>query len=313
MAVAQDAVLAPSGAQYEISSGPQRATVTEVGASLRTYTLEGTDVIDGFGIAERSSAGRGQVLAPWPNRLDHGRYVFDGQEGRVALDEPDLSNAIHGMVRWLPWDLLARSGNAAQLGCVLHPQPGYPWRLELRVGYRLGDDGLEVTADATNLSEVVLPFGIGFHPYLTVGTPTVDTAWLVMPARRRLLTDARGLPVGEVDLAGTEFDFATRRPVGTVDLDTAYADLIRDEAGRACVQLDSPEGRSVELWVDEAFRYLMAFTGDTLQPEGRRRKGIAIEPMTCPPNALASGTDLIRLDRNQSWLGRWGVRAASPR
>jgi aldose 1-epimerase len=303
----------PSGEQHTIGHGAHRATVTEVGASLREYSVDGFDVIDGFGIDERSAAGRGQVLAPWPNRLDNGHYEFEGHAARVALDEPELSNAIHGMVRWLPWQLVSHSDEAVQLLCVLHPQPGYPWRLELHVEYRLDDDGLTVTADATNASDAVIPFGIGFHPYLTVGTPTVDTAWLVMPARRRLLTDARGLPVGEVDLAGTEFDFATRRPVGTVDLDTAYADLIRDEAGRACVQLDSPEGRSVELWVDEAFRYLMAFTGDTLQPEGRRRKGIAIEPMTCPPNALASGTDLIRLDRNQSWLGRWGVRAASPR
>ena len=308
MAVAQDAVLAPSGAQYEISSGPQRATVTEVGASLRTYTLEGTDIIDGFGIAERSSAGRGQVLAPWPNRLDHGRYVFDGQEGRVALDEPDLSNAIHGMVRWLPWDLLARSGNTAQLGCVLHPQPGYPWRLELRVGYHLGDDGLEVTADAANLSEAVLPFGIGFHPYLTVGTPTVDDAYLSVPARRRLVTDARGLPVGDAEVTGTEFDFTTRRPLGRVDLDTAYTGLVRDDDGRARVQLDDAAGRRVELWADDAFGYLMAFTGDTIQPVGRRRKAIAIEPMTCPPNALASGRDVIRIGPGQSWRGHWGIR-----
>ena len=45
----------------------------------------------------------------------------------------------------------------------------------------------------------------------------------------------------------------------------------------------------------------MAYTGDTLDPVDRRRRGIAIEPMTCPPNALRTGTDLIRLDPGSLW------------
>jgi aldose 1-epimerase len=299
--------LPPSGVQYQIARGAHAATVTEVGASLREYTVDGVAVIDGFDVDERSSAGRGQVLAPWPNRLDHGRYVFEGTAGHAALDEPELSNAIHGMVRWMPWHLVTHSTDLVELGCVLNPQPGYPWHLELRVEYRLGEDGLTVTAAATNRSGAVIPFGIGFHPYLTAGNPTVDTARLLLPALRRLETDGRGLPVREVEVAGTEFDFTTPRLVGPVDLDTAYTGLVRDADGRARIELDEPDGRRVQLWVDEAFRYVMAYTGDTLQPVGRRRKGIAIEPMTCPPNALASGRDVIRLDQRQAWSGRWGI------
>ena len=69
------------------------------------------------------------------------------------------------------------------------------------------------------------------------------------------------------------------------------------------------EARRVELWMAEGFRYVMAYTGDTLEPVERRRRGIAIEPMTCPPNALRTGTDLIRLDPGSSWTSRWGIRA----
>ena len=185
---------APSGAQYRIVRGLHDATVTEVGATLRRYTVDGVDVIDGFELDERSSAGRGQVLAPWPNRLDHGHYVFEGTTGRAAIDEPELSNAIHGMVRWMPWDLVAHSTDRVHLGCVVHPQPGYPWRLELRVEYRLGEDGLTVTADATNPSDAALPFGIGFHPYLTVGTSTVDTAHLLLRLTGGSRPTAAGCP-----------------------------------------------------------------------------------------------------------------------
>jgi aldose 1-epimerase len=296
--------------QYEIHSGGQWAAVTEVGATLRAYTVDGTDVIDGFPLAEQSSAGRGQVLAPWPNRLADGRYTFEGRAGRAALDEPEASNAIHGLVRWLPWQLGTRSENAVVLGCVLHPQPGYPWRLELQVEYRLGQDGLTVTAEATNLADTTAPFGIGFHPYLTVGTRTVGTAWLLVPARRRLVTDARGLPTGQVDVAGTEFDFTAGRLLGPIKLDTGYTDLVRGNDGRACARLKQPDGdgdRSLTVWVDAAYEYLMVFTGDTVDPVERRRRAVAIEPMTCPPNALVSGTDVIWLDPGAAWAGSWGI------
>ena len=74
----------PSGEQFEIGSGNQRVVVAEVGATLRSYRVDGHDVIDGFSIDETSSAGRGQVLAPWPNRLEDGTYEFDGRRGVAA-------------------------------------------------------------------------------------------------------------------------------------------------------------------------------------------------------------------------------------
>jgi Galactose mutarotase and related enzymes len=139
------AVSPPSGAQHEIRHGSHRAIVTEVGATLRHYSVEDADIIDGFGVEEWSPSGRGQVLAPWPNRLDGGKYRFEGRDGRAALDEPELRNAIHGLVRWLPWRTASKSADGVELTCVLHPQPGYPWRLDLQVGYRLDGTGLTVS------------------------------------------------------------------------------------------------------------------------------------------------------------------------
>ena len=296
-----------SGEQYEIHHGDQVAVVTEVGATLRSYAARGVDVLDGFGIDEPASAGRGQVLAPWPNRLDGGRYTFGGVEGRAPIDEPERGNAIHGLVRWMPWRLRSKVDDAVSLGCVLHPQPAYPWRLELTVEYRLSPDGLTVVAMAVNASDRSAPFGIGFHPYLTVGTP-VDGARLTIPAARRLLTDDRGLPVGEEDVAGTDVDFRTARGVGSTRLDTCFTGLARDTDGRVRARVEAG-GRAVELWADEAFGYLQAYTGDTVEPASRRRQAIAIEPMTCPPNAFATGTDVIALEPEATWSGRWGIQS----
>jgi len=261
--------------------------------------------VDGFAPDEISPAGRGQVLAPWPNRLDGGRYAFGGREGRAAIDEPEHGNAIHGLVRWLPWSVGSEAHDAVALTCVLSAQPAYPWRLELEVAYRLGPEGLEVRTTATNASVAPAPFGIGFHPYLTVGVP-VDEAALTLPASRRILTDERALPVGEEEVEGTAFDFRSARTIGETQLDTCFSGLARDGDGRVRARVEAGE-RAVELWADESFAYLQAYTGDTLEPVPRRREAIAIEPMTCPANALATGTDVIRLEPGATWTGTCGI------
>ena len=301
---------APSGEQHQIRHDDRVAVVTEVGATLRVFRAGGVDVVDGFAVDEVSPAGRGQVLAPWPNRLDGGRYAFEGREGRAAIDEPERGNAIHGLVRWLPWRLGSKADDAVTLTCVLPAQPAYPWRLELELDYRLGPEGLAVTARATNASDRPAPFGIGFHPYLTVGD-SVDEAVLTLPASRRLLTDERALPVGEEDVDGIAFDFRQERTIGEAQLDTCFTGLVRDDDARVRARIEAGE-RAVELWADDAFAYLQAYTGDTLEPVSRRRQAIAIEPMTCPPNALATGTDLVRLEPGGTWSGTWGIDPQSP-
>ena len=301
---------APSGDQHEIQRGDRVAVVTEVGATLRVFRAGGVDIVDGFEVDEVSPAGRGQVLAPWPNRLDGGRYAFEGREGRAAIDEPERGNAIHGLVRWLPWRVGSETDDAVTLTCVLPAQPAYPWRLELRLDYRLGPEGLAVTTRATNASDRPAPFGIGFHPYLTVGV-SVDGAVLTLPASRRLLTDERALPVGEEEVDGIALDFRQARTIGEEQLDTCFTGLVRDDDGRVRARIEAGE-RAVELWADDAFAYLQAYTGDTLEPVSRRRQAIAVEPMTCPPNALATGTDLVRLEPGATWSGTWGIDPPEP-
>jgi aldose 1-epimerase len=301
----------PSGAQHEIRFGSQRAIVCEVGGTLRSYQDRGVDLLDGFGADESSPDGRGQVLAPWPNRLDSGRYTFEGREGRAALDEPALGNAIHGLVRWLPWVSSSDQEHHVTMSCDLFPQPGYPWHLQLRVGYSLGPAGLTVETTASNASDTAAPFGIGFHPYFCVGTLQVDDAWLTIPSRRALVSNDRGVPVGDVAVEGSTVDFTARRSIGSMVLDTCFTELQRDDDGFATATLKGPVG-TLDVWLGPGFGYLMAFTGDTLR-KTKRRRSIALEPMTCPPNALRSGTDVIRLEPDASWSGTWGVKVVPAR
>ena len=301
----------PSGEQYEIGYGHHRVVVTEVGASLRVFSTSGHEVLDGFDVSERCTDGRGQVLAPWPNRLGDGQYSFEGCSANAALDEPEHHNAIHGLVRWLPWTLLGRAQNVVTLGVVLHPQPGYPWRLSITIEYRLGRDGLSVTTEARNTGAHSAPFGLGFHPYLSVGALTIDSARLLVPARRRLVTDERGLPTADADVVGSEFDFTTSRLLGPTQLDTGFCDLIREPDNNVRIDLDDSDGDcGLTVWADSGFSYVMIYTADKVGNSERRRRSIAIEPMTCPPDALRSGRSVIDLPAGKEWRGTWGI---SPR
>jgi len=300
---------AATGDQWVLGHGHQRVVVTEVGATLRSFTVSDRPVIDGFEADEWCHGSRGQVLAPWPNRLGDGRYRFGGIDAQAPLDEPERRNAIHGLVRWMPWRMVGRAQNRVTLACVVHPTPGYPFTLGLQVEYRLGRDGLTVATEAENQGDDPLPFGLGFHPYLSVDGASVDMARLTVPAGQRLVTDDRGLPTGRAAVTGTEFDFTGGRIIGTSRLDTGYTELRRDADGTARVRLETsgPAGRTTTLWADERFPYLMIYTGDTLADPIRRRKAVAVEPMTCPPDALRTGTDLIVLAPGETWRGLWGI------
>lgn len=304
----QQLAVAPSGQQYEISRQDQAVTVVEVGGALRAYTVDGRDVLDGYRVDEMCTGARGQPLMPWPNRLEDGAYRFAGKDYQVPLSEPAARNAIHGFVRFANWTLSEHADDRVTLGHVLHPQPGYPFTLDVRNEYLLADGGLTVAMTATNLGVESLPFGYGAHPYVTVGTPSIDTAVLELDAATWLPTTERGLPTGRAPVAGTEHDFRTGRPIGQTKIDHAYTDLVRDKDGRARLRLSGPDGgRRVELWLDENFPYVELFTGDALPEQARRRRGLGVEPMSCAPNAFRSGEGLRILAPGDTVTMTWGI------
>jgi len=294
---------APSGQQIELALDDQRAVVTEVGAGLRTYSAGGREVLDGYPLDEMAESGHGQLLIPWPNRIRDGIYDLDGRRHQLALNELERRNAIHGLVRWSGWSVAEQDTSCVVLEHLLHPQPGYPFSLALSAEYSLSPDGLTVRTQATNVGGETAPYGAGAHPYLAVDTDGVDDAVLRVPANSVLQADARAIPVGSGLVEGTELDFRESKPIGDARLDHCFTDLDRGEDGRARAELGS-----TTLWVDEAYPYLMVFTGDGL-PDGARQS-VAVEPMTCAPNAFSSGDGLVLLEPGESHVAAWGITLA---
>jgi aldose 1-epimerase len=296
-----------TGTQHEIAAGDYRATITQLGAGLRSLRYRGVPLVTEYEPDEVPPGAAGELLIPWPNRVDGGRYAFGGRQFQLDVSEPARGNAIHGLTRWAAWQPTATGADHAELGLRLLGSPGYPFCLELRAGYRLAaDGGLDVTVTASNAGQKAAPYGTGSHPYLRVGSGPVDDWALRLPASRWLATDDRGIPAGAPqDVTGTELDFTGGRRIGQTRLDHAFTGLTRDALGRTWVGLTGQD-RALALWAGAGYGWLQVFTADTLG-EDRRRAAVAVEPMTCPPNALASGVDLLTLAPGDTVTHSWGL------
>ncbi|MCP2164196.1 aldose 1-epimerase family protein [Goodfellowiella coeruleoviolacea] len=296
-----------TGRQFELASGQQRAVVTEVGGRLRSWRVRGREVLLTHGADELGDSYLGHVLLPWPNRIDHGRYTFNGVEQQTPLTEPGRDCALHGLVSWVPWVPVAQRRDRVRLAYVLHPQYGYPFTLSFQIEYALTGDGLRVTLTARNVGTAAAPFGAGYHPYVQVGSRTIDSALLTIPADTYYTVNDRLIPTGKASVAGTPLDFRTPRLLGDTKLDTAYTGLSHVD-GEAVAALELPGGPRVEVWMDETHRYVQAYTDDG--QNGRpNRAGITLEPMTCAPNSFNTGDGLIVLEPGQRYQGSWGLRA----
>jgi aldose 1-epimerase len=308
-ALERDVTTYPTGEQIELRHGDQTAVVVRVGGGLRTYDVADRTVVEGYDVSARVDGGRGQVLAPWPNRVRDGRYRWAGQDQQLALSEVAKHNAIHGLVRWSDWSVVERSPSGVTVATRVWPQPGYPFLLDVTATYTLDDDGLSVSLTGRNTGDAALPYGVGQHPYVTAGTEFVDDTVLTVPAAAWLRTDERGLPQSTEPVEGTPWDFRGGRRVGDAALDTPYAELDRNGDGRVVVRLARADGtHGVDVWGGAGTDYVQVFSGDTLAAQ-RRRRGLAVEPMSCPPDAFNSGTGLVTLEPGRAHTLEWGLHA----
>ncbi|MEO5833200.1 MAG: aldose 1-epimerase family protein [Nakamurella sp.] len=302
----------PSGHQFEITHGEQRATIVEVGAGVRTYSVGDRDVLHPYDLHAMCDGAHGTPLVPWPNRLGDGSYTFDDEEFQVALTEPGKGNAIHGLLRWRSWRATEHLSDRVTMATRLHPTPGYPFDLTVKVEYALTGQGLRVATTATNLGDTACPYGHGQHPYLSPGLGPIDTCTLQFGAEIRIITDPqRQLPVGTEPVTGTRFDFTKPRRLDDLKIDHAFTGLARDVDQRAWTRLTGTDGATAALWVDATYPFVELYTADTLAPQ-RRRAGLGAEPMTCPPNAFKTGDHVIRLEPGHSQTTTWGACLVAP-
>ena len=299
-----------SGRQLRIAAYGYEAAIASIGATLRTLTFEERDLVVPFDADAVRPGYRGATLAPWPNRIVDGRYSFGGEEQQLALTEPERAHALHGLLAWVEFEDRLVLDDRVVLAAMILPQTGYPFRVEVEVEYRLDAEGLHQTVTAHNVGADAAPWGTGPHPYLVAGQGSVDDWTLLLPASEVLtVTPDRLSPVAVEPVSQhPEWDFRSARPIGEVFIDHAFTGLIRD-GGLAEVRLTAADGHGVGMAWDERCPWVQVHTADTPAVADTHRIGLAVEPMTCPPDAFNSGVDLVTLDPGATHAASWRIFA----
>jgi aldose 1-epimerase len=304
--------------EFTLSAGGYTAVVTARSAALRVLQFEGRDLVVPFPQGGPIPDYRGIIAAPWPNRIADGKYEFDGVQHQVPLNEPERGTALHGLAFPLDWTMKEHDAGSLTLTCTVGPTAGYPFVLELSARFTLNDAGLHTSVTARNAADVAAPYGVCPHPYLVAGSSPLDEWVLEFSADSFLeVTPDRLLPVGVASLDGHAFDFRSQRAIGSTEIDHAFTGITFD-GGLARLSLRDPAGTGVGgsgvggsgvgmSW-DESCPWLQIHTADKPEPIPSRI-GLAVEPMTCPPDAFNSGTDLIRLEPGAQHTASWSIYA----
>ncbi|MFJ6430559.1 aldose 1-epimerase family protein [Microbacterium maritypicum] len=290
----------PTGAQISLRRGGVTAQIAQVGASLRSLRIDDVDLVPPYPLELPTPACSGVVLVPWPNRVRDGEWDDDGTARRLAITEPKLNNASHGLLRFTAYEVSHTEGEAV-LRATIVPQTGYPYLIETTVEYALTPDGIDVSHTLTNRSTTSAPMALGTHPFVTIGDVDPHDLVLRIPAETAFDTDDRMLPTGT-----RPADAALREGVrlGDVTLDTGFTDLARDPDRRVRHSLTAPDGRRVTLWQGEGFDYVQVYTTPAYPGQSL---AVAIEPMTAPADALNSGLGIRRLAPDETWTLHWGI------
>lgn len=289
---------------YSINHGAYQAELANTGAALASLKFAGADLIEK---RTHSRYFSGEILAPWPNRIADGKYSYRGQDFQLTINEVGRNNALHGLVFDKPWSMISRGESQIAFQIMIDDTEKYPSILELQINYQLDDFGLISTLTATNMGTYTLPYGASTHPYIAVpGLDSVEDYILQMGCSQVLLTDdQRLLPTELVDVSDSNFDFRTPRRIGSQFIDHAFLqdpDLARE------VSVTSQLGNGVLITFSESAKWIQIHTADR---DGGydSRKVLAVEPMTCPPDAFNSGLDLIELSPGQSHQLSWRIQA----
>ncbi len=290
----------PTGEQYTISDGRYAAVVTQVGATLRSLTVDGRELLWTFGQDEAPSGSQGKQLIPWPNRIRDGRYTFDGVEHQLPISEVPRHNALHGLNDGFAWQLVSHTDRSVVQRHVFHPETGWPGTLTATLIHSVDEGGLRVRVHVTNDGDASLPYGYGVHPYFAFSD--IDEVTLDLPFQNELRVDEdRLLPI-EVSPVTAGNDFRAPRQLGQTVLDTAFTTPASEDW---CVRLAGP-AHAIEVWADRSLPWVQVFTS----PE---RDALAVEPMTCGPDAFNEGPThdgVIALAPDEEHVAMWGVRAS---
>lgn len=264
---------------------------------------------------ERPSGNGSPILFPFPNRIAHGRFQWEGKEYRVPL-RPGTDHAIHGFVYDRPWRVTDQKADAVTGEFQFSRDdpdraPCWPADGKIEVAYRLHRNVLRMNITISNPDKRPLPWGFGTHTYFKIppvaGSPP-SSCIVRAPAHEMWLLNEM-IPTGQRLAVPPEADLRDGRRFTELDLDHALTGLRSEGKTLEVSLMDETAGVEVVQQCDSVFRELVAFTPSFAS-------AVCLEPYTCMTDAInlhAKGIDTgLRILRPKESFKTWIQIAARP-
>ncbi len=303
-----------------IEGESSRAVVTLRGVTVISWTVDGVELIDGYGDDEEftgQTSMRSAMMIPFSNRIDAGRYRFDGQEVHFHAQDSEHAGetVMHGMLRLQ--DFAITGTEVAEDRAVVHfvssalrpgAFAGYPFSVDVAIEMTVTETGLEFVIAGSNVGDIAAPFACGWHPYFTIGSAPIASLIAMIPAETRIVPDASLIPIagdGAFEPVAGQWDFRRARLLGSQVIDMAFGDLVPSADHLIHSTLTDPAtGRTIDVWQERGLMH--AFTADTVT---RPRGSFAMESVEAMTNSVnrADQSESIRLEPGSRRTFRFGV------
>lgn len=289
-------------------TGSHLAIVPSFGANVLSLELHHQNrtsfaVIDGYeeeSTLVQHSGYKSSKLMPFPNRINSGQYTWNNKAYQLPINKLDHQHAMHGLVYKAPFELIEVIEEERQIVAIfayhfLGNVEGYPFPFYATLAYAFSGNEMVCTTTVENIGKSAIPFGDGWHPYLTLGM-AIDNCELMLPSVVQLAVNERMIPTGEEQPFS---DFEQWQIIGNRHFDLGLRCL---QKGTNVVSLRRPnDSAMLQLWQNEAYPYLQVYTPP-------HRKSIAIEPMSCSADAFNNGNGLKVLAPKAIFKGQYGVK-----
>lgn len=309
----------------ESTSGSEVHVVAEVGSNVHRFaTRVGGRTVevlagapDAATLRERPTRFGCAALFPYPGRIEKGTFPFDGRE--IHLPTGPDGNAIHGVARFRPFEVVSTDASAAEGARVVTrldsraaavPPEEWPFPFALTLTATLAGGRLRIATEVANTGDGPMPMGLGFHPYFPAG----PEAEVFVEADELWEQAGQGLPTGKIDRLGPTDGLRQPRALRDVPPTIAMPEgqvrnlLFRRARGGIRAGVRYPSARyQIALDGGDGFGAMVFFT--PVAPPV-----VSLEPHTCVPNAfnlqargLPAGT--IVLEPGARWTGWWELHA----
>ncbi len=281
--------------------------VPEYGANLLKLVVEGQNIIDGYEtpkdlVVNRRS--KSNILLPFPNRLEKGKYIWQGEEYFFEINDAFTGNALHGFRKPLNFRPVKIETNedSARIACQYEENGNdlsYPFPFTCEVDFRFfRPSSFELTMTIWNEGRRAIPVGMGWHPYFRIAK-SLENVVLSLPECSFVGINEHMIPTGK---RYPYTEFLQPKAIGVTVLDNCFA-LPAAPDGKFELRLQTG-GATLEIWQETGegkFNFLQLFTPPT-------RDCFAVEPMTCNVDAFNNSDGLIVLNPGEKAHAKFGLR-----